>query len=106
MREALDREVGVGDRHVPRPFAGAFGRVVLVVALTTPYVETGARPGEAYGYGVWMMRRGDVWVYQHSGLVPDFSAFVAWVPARRVGVAAMMNATNALVRRCAALLKA
>jgi CubicO group peptidase (beta-lactamase class C family) len=67
----------------------------LVVALTTPYVETGARPDEAYGYGVSMMKRGDVWLYYHSGAVPDFSAFVAWVPARKLGAAAMMNATNA-----------
>lgn len=66
----------------------------LVEALTTPYVETGARPDEAYGYGVAMMRRGDTWVYNHSGGVQDFSAFVAWVPARRLGAAAMMNAAN------------
>jgi len=66
----------------------------LVEALTTPYVETGARPDEAYGYGVGMMRRGDVWVYNHSGGSQDYSAFVAWVPARRLGAAAMLNATN------------
>lgn len=67
----------------------------LVVALTTPYVETGARPDEAYGYGVDMMKRGGVWVYNHSGGLQDFSAFVAWVPERRLGAAAAMNATNA-----------
>ncbi len=67
----------------------------LVEALTTPYVETGARPGEAYGYGVAKTRRGGVWVYNHSGGIQDFSAFVAWVPARRFGAAAMMNAANA-----------
>ena len=63
-------------------------------ALTTPYVETAGRPDEAYGYGVMMMKVGDLWVYNHSGGVPNFSAFVAWVPARHIGAAAMMNATN------------
>ena len=66
----------------------------FVEALTTPYVETAARPGEAYGYGIFMTRRGNVWVYHHSGGVQDFSAFVAWVPERRLGAAATMNATN------------
>jgi CubicO group peptidase (beta-lactamase class C family) len=66
----------------------------LVETLTKPYVETGARAGEYYGYGVGMMRRGDVWVYNHSGGIQDFSAFVAWVPAKRLGAAAMMNVAN------------
>lgn len=42
-----------------------------------------------------MTRRGDVWVYHHSGGVQDLSAFVAWVPTHRLGAAAMMNATHA-----------
>jgi CubicO group peptidase (beta-lactamase class C family) len=63
----------------------------LVEALTTPYVETAARRGEAYGYGVFMMRLGDEWVCHHPGEVRDFSAFAAWVPARRLGAAAMTN---------------
>ena len=67
----------------------------LVEALTTKHVDQGVRPGDSYGYGVGVTRHGDVWVYHHSGGVPDFSAFVAWVPARRLGAAAMMNATNA-----------
>ncbi|HEY0869667.1 MAG TPA: hypothetical protein VGD55_04670, partial [Acidothermaceae bacterium] len=46
------------------------------------------------GYGVTMMKVGALWVYNHSGGVPNFSAFVAWVPAKRIGAAAMMNATN------------
>jgi beta-lactamase class C len=66
----------------------------LVEALTKPYVETGARAGEYYGYGVGMMRHGDVWVYNHSGGIQDFSAFVVWVPAKRLGAAAMMNVAN------------
>jgi hypothetical protein len=66
----------------------------LVEALTKPYVETGARAGEYYGYGVGMVRRGGVWVYNHSGGIQDFSAFVAWVPARRFGAAAMVNAAQ------------
>lgn len=67
----------------------------LVDALTTPHVDQGVRAGDSYGYGVGITRRGDVSVYHHSGGVPDFSAFVAWVPARRLGAAATMNATNA-----------
>jgi hypothetical protein len=58
-------------------------------------VETGARPDEAYGYGVDVIKRGGVAVYNHSGGLQDFSAFVAWVPERRLGAAAAMNATNA-----------
>lgn len=67
----------------------------LVEALTTPYVMTFARPDEAYGYGVFITTHGNVRVYHHSGGIQDFSAFVAWVPARRLGAAAAMNATNA-----------
>lgn len=67
----------------------------LVEALTTPYVEIGTGPNLAYGYGTFVRRRGDVAVYYHSGGLEDFSAMVAWVPARRLGAAAMMNATHA-----------
>jgi CubicO group peptidase (beta-lactamase class C family) len=67
----------------------------LVEALTTPHVELGIGADTAYGYGVFVRRLGDVWVYFHSGGLEDFSAMVAWVPARRLGAAATMNATNA-----------
>ncbi len=69
----------------------------LVEALTTPYVETGARPAEAneaYGYGVAMTKRDGIRIYNHSGGIQDFSAFVAWVPAKRLGAAAMMNTAD------------
>jgi CubicO group peptidase (beta-lactamase class C family) len=81
-------------RAMSEPAAHPLGQP-LVEALTKPYVETGARSDEYYGYGVGMTRRGDVWVYNHSGGIQDFSAFVAWVPARRFGAAAMMNVANA-----------
>lgn len=80
-------------RAMSEPTTHPLGRG-LVEALTTPYVETGARPKDAYGYGVGMTRQGNVWVFNHSGGVQDFSAFVAWVPARRLGAAAMMNTSN------------
>ena len=63
----------------------------LVDTLTTPYVDTGARPDESYGYGVWRTRRGNVWVYHHGGEVQDFSSYVAWVPEKRLGSATAMN---------------
>lgn len=66
----------------------------LVEALTTPYVETGAGVNESYGYGVAISKRGNTWLYSHSGGVQNFTAFVAWVPAQRVGAAAMMNAAH------------
>ncbi len=90
---ASARDLARWARAMSEPATHPLGRR-LVEMLTTPYVETGARPGEAYGYGVVMMRRGDVWVYSHSGGIQDFSAFVAWVPARRFGAAAMMNTAN------------
>ena len=91
---ASARDVARWARAMSEPATHPLGRRV-VEALTTPYVDQGVRPGDSYGYGVGMTRRGDVWVYHHSGGVPDFSAFVAWVPARRLGAAAMMNAPNA-----------
>ncbi|MFL5303939.1 MAG: serine hydrolase [Polyangia bacterium] len=91
---ASARDLARWARAMSEPATHPLGQP-LVEALTTPYVETGARPDEAYGYGVAMMKVGDVWVYNHSGGVPNFSAFVAWVPARRIGAAAMMNTTNA-----------
>ncbi|HVJ94182.1 MAG TPA: serine hydrolase [Labilithrix sp.] len=91
---ASARDVARWARAMSEPATHPLGQR-LVEALTTPYVDQGVRPGDSYGYGVGMTRRGDVWVYHHSGGVPDFSAFVAWVPARRLGAAAMMNATNA-----------
>jgi CubicO group peptidase (beta-lactamase class C family) len=90
---ASARDLAQWARAMSEPSTHPLGEP-LALALTKPYVETGARPDEAYGYGVDMIHRGDIWVYNHSGGVPDFSAFVAWVPARRLGVAAMMNATN------------
>ena len=68
--------------------------MTLVEALTKGYVETGARQGEAYGYGVGIVKRGDAWVYNHSGGIQDFSAYVAWVPSRQLGAAAMLTASN------------
>ncbi len=68
----------------------------LVEALTTPYVELGTAPDTAYGYGVFVQRRGDLSVFYHSGGLEDFSAMAAWVPARQLGAAATMNATNAV----------
>ena len=91
---ASARDVARWARAMSEPATHPLGQR-LVEALTTSYVDQGVRPGDSYGYGVGMTRRGDVWVYHHSGGVPDFSAFVAWVPASRLGAAAMMNATNA-----------
>jgi CubicO group peptidase (beta-lactamase class C family) len=90
---ASARDMARWARAMSEPVTHPLGQR-LVEALTTPYVETAARPDEAYGYGVGMVKRGDVWIYNHSGGIQDFSAFVAWVPARRVGAAAMMNAPN------------
>lgn len=67
----------------------------LVESLTTSYVELGTAPDAGYGYGVSVRRQGNESVFYHSGGLEDFSAMVAWVPARRFGVAATMNATNA-----------
>lgn len=53
------------------------------------------RPDDFHGYGVGMAKHGPLWVYHHSGGVPDFSALVACVPERRTGAAAMMNAAHA-----------
>jgi CubicO group peptidase (beta-lactamase class C family) len=93
---ASARELARWARAMSEPATHPLGQR-LVEALTTPYVKTGARlaeANEAYGYGVAMTKRGGVWVYNHSGGVQDFSAFVAWVPAKRFGAAAMMNAAN------------
>lgn len=90
---ASARDVARWARAMSEPATHPLGQA-LVEALTKPYVETAARPGEAYGYGVGMLRRGDAWVYNHSGGIQDFSAFVAWVPSRQVGAAAMLSASN------------
>jgi len=90
---ASARDVARWARAMSEPATHPLGQR-LVEALTTPYVDQGVRPNDYYGYGVGITKRADVWVYHHSGGVPDFSAFVAWVPARRLGAAAMMNATN------------
>lgn len=91
---ASPRDMARWARAMSDPATHPLGKE-LVQTLTTPHVDQGVRPGDSYGYGVGMTKRGGVWVYHHSGGVPDFSAFVAWVPARRLGAAAMMNATNA-----------
>jgi CubicO group peptidase (beta-lactamase class C family) len=91
---ASARDVARWARAMSEPITHPLGRQ-LVEALTTPYVELGTGPGVAYGYGVVARRRGDVWVYYHSGGLDDFSAMAAWVPERRFGAAATMNATNA-----------
>lgn len=91
---ASARDVARWARALSEPATHPLGQR-LVETLTTAYVETGARPGEAYGYGVGMLKRGDAWVYSHNGGIQDFSASVAWVPSRRFGAAAMMNASNA-----------
>jgi|GEM_PF-2463090 len=88
------RELARWARAMSDPATHPLGQP-LVDALTKPYVDTGARRDEAYGYGVDMMKRGGGWVYNHSGGLQDFSAFVAWVPEKRLGAAAAMNATNA-----------
>jgi CubicO group peptidase (beta-lactamase class C family) len=93
---ASARELARWARAMSEPATHPLGQH-LVEALTTPYVETGApiaEANEAYGYGVAMTKRAGIWVYDHSGGVQDFSAFVAWVPAKRLGAAAMMNAAN------------
>jgi CubicO group peptidase (beta-lactamase class C family) len=90
---ASARDLARWARAMTEPAAHPLGPH-LVEALTTPYVPTGARSDDAYGYGVGMGRRGALWIYSHSGGVQDFSAFVAWVPAKRFGAAAMMNAAS------------
>ena len=90
---ASARDVARWARAMSEPATHPLGQA-LVEALTKPYVETGARPGEAYGYGVGIMRRGTAWVYNHSGGIEDFSAYVAWVPSRQLGAAAMLSASN------------
>ena len=87
---ASSRDLARWARAMSEPATHPLGQA-LVETLMTPYVETGARPDEAYGYGVFRMRFGDQWVFHHPGEVRDFSAFVGWVPARRLGVAAMTN---------------
>jgi len=91
---ASARDVARWARAMSDPGTHPLGRR-LVEALTTPYVELGTGPELAYGYGVVVRSRGDVRVYYHSGGLDDFSAMVAWVPARQLGAASMMNATNA-----------
>ena len=87
------RELALWARAMSEPATHPLGPS-LVETLTTPYVETGARTGEAYGYGVLMSTRAGVRVYHHGGSVEDFSAFVAWVPARKLGAAAMVNTSQ------------
>lgn len=91
---ASARDIARWARAMSEPSTHPLGQQ-LVEALTKPYVELGTGPDAAYGYGVFMLRHGGVWVYHHSGGLEDFSAMVAWVPARQLGAAAMMNATNA-----------
>lgn len=91
---ASTRDVARWARAMSEPARHPLGQR-LVEALTTPYVEIGTAPDTAYGYGVFVRRRGGLWVYYHSGGLEDFSAMVAWVPASQLGVAATMNATNA-----------
>jgi CubicO group peptidase (beta-lactamase class C family) len=62
----------------------------LIALLTAPHVATGE--GQAYyGYGVVRKQFEDVTLLHHSGALHGYSAFVAWVPERRFGVAAMAN---------------
>jgi CubicO group peptidase (beta-lactamase class C family) len=84
------RDLARWARAMSEPSSHPLGQP-LVDTLTRPYVETGARPDESYGYGVWRTRRGNVWVYHHGGEVQDFSSYVAWVPEKRLGSATAMN---------------
>ncbi len=88
------RDVARWARAMSEPATHPLGQP-LVAALTAPHVDQGVRPNDYYGYGVGMTQRGSVWVYHHSGGAPDFSAFIAWVPAHRFGAAAMLNAAHA-----------
>jgi len=63
----------------------------LVETLTASSVRTGSSTDETYGYGVMTLTRVGTRVHYHGGGVENFSAFVAWVPERRFGAAAMLN---------------
>jgi CubicO group peptidase (beta-lactamase class C family) len=67
----------------------------LVERLTAPYVATGERPGETYGYGIVRFEQSGLVVFCHGGNLEDFSAFVAWSPARRFGSVAFVNTPGA-----------
>ena len=72
--------------------AALFDRPLLDL-LTAPHVETGGRPRETYGYGVLRIEHDGSTIFNHSGALEDFSAFVGWSVDRQLGVAALTNAS-------------
>lgn len=80
------RELAHWAFEMARPGSSKLGRS-LVELLTAPHVETEGWPGGAYGYGVQRFEQSGVTIFSHAGRLEDFTAFVAWSPARQLGVA-------------------
>jgi len=89
------RELAEWAGELSRPDSFPLGRPLLEL-LTAPHVESEVRPGAAYGYGVQRVQQSGRLVFSHAGGVEDFSAFVAWLPERHLGVAVFANTSEML----------
>jgi CubicO group peptidase (beta-lactamase class C family) len=87
------RELAQWAEQLARPATSKLGRPLLEL-LTAPHVKLEELPGGAYGYGVARFDHDGLTLYNHSGRLEDFGAFVVWSPERNVGAAAFSNGTE------------
>lgn len=59
--------------------------------------EGGLSPG-LYGMGWISQARKDKTIVSHSGIVPDFSAFMALVPELQIGIVLLFNSNHAMMK--------
>jgi CubicO group peptidase (beta-lactamase class C family) len=89
------RELARWASELARPDSFPLGRPLLEL-LTAPHVKMAAKPGAAYGYGVQRFDQSGLTVFSHAGRLEGFSAFVAWLPERQLGVAAFADTAELL----------
>lgn len=77
---------------------GQFGDVQIlspagIAELLSPAVETSMMDGEQgwYGMGWYVEHRNQMKILSHSGLVPDFFAYMALLPERNKGLVLLVN---------------
>jgi CubicO group peptidase (beta-lactamase class C family) len=83
------RELAQWAGQMARPESSKLRGVLEV--LMAPQVTMDDRPGAAYGYGVRRFEHGGLTIFNHPGGMANFSSFVAWSPARGLGVAVFAN---------------
>jgi len=78
---------------------GRYGEVQIlspagIAELHRPAVEASMMgvPTGQYGMGWFIEEHGQTWIVWHSGLVPDFFAYMALLPEQKKGVVLLINA--------------